>query len=241
MKWYKHISDSLDDPFICDLMDDFGPSAYLVFFGVLEIYARENKIISKSNTNPKENDHNLIVSWSYLHHKLKISSQKIKKILSKITKWKIIDNGEQVSIYIPKFEELMDEWSTRKLGSSSGVTRELLRKSSDMIKILDKDINPPTPLNLQTQNPIQNPPDKTNPSKSEIVQELFNRLFQEESKYSFPCQLNNISQLLKNKNYCHPDIQSRIIVDCGGLQALSALDNTALRIKLYSSFKKLTQ
>ena len=43
MKWFKHISDSLDDPFIFELLDLFGADGYLVFFGVLEIYSREFK------------------------------------------------------------------------------------------------------------------------------------------------------------------------------------------------------
>ena len=36
MKWFKHVSDSLDDPLIYDLMTEFGSDGYLVFFGVLE-------------------------------------------------------------------------------------------------------------------------------------------------------------------------------------------------------------
>ena len=43
MKWFKHISDSLDDPFIFDLMTEFKSDGYVVFFGVIEIYSKFNK------------------------------------------------------------------------------------------------------------------------------------------------------------------------------------------------------
>ena len=43
MKWFKHISTSLDDPFIFDLITHCGSDGYMTFFGVIEIYAREFK------------------------------------------------------------------------------------------------------------------------------------------------------------------------------------------------------
>ena len=61
MKWYKHISDSLDDPFIFGLIKDFGGDGYLTFFGVLEIYSREFRT---------EPGWKLIVTESYLKQKL---------------------------------------------------------------------------------------------------------------------------------------------------------------------------
>jgi len=61
MKWFKHISDSLDDPFIFDLMNKFEADGYLVFFGVLEIYSREFK---------PELNWNLSVTRAYLKQKL---------------------------------------------------------------------------------------------------------------------------------------------------------------------------
>ena len=133
MKWFKHISDSLDDPFIFDLMTEFGCSGYVVFFGVIEIYSREFL---------RENQWKLVVSLSFLHQKLRVSPHKIKKILSKIYKWDVSFNDTQVSIFIPKFTELMDEWTIRKLGSHSGVTPKILSDDKDIrykSKELEKD------------------------------------------------------------------------------------------------------
>jgi hypothetical protein len=78
------------------------------------------------------------------------------------------------------------------------------------------------------------------PSKKDVVLEILNRLSQE-SRYDFPCQLQNIAQYLKDKKYCSPPLQARIIVDCGGFAELTALSETDMRIKLYQSYKQLTQ
>jgi hypothetical protein len=131
MKWFKHISDSLDDPFIYDLLVEFGAEGYLVFFGVIEKYSREFS---------PENGWKLVINPSYFRQKFLISSAKIKKILSKIHKWDIEYKDDKVIIFIPKFTELLDEWSRRKLGSHSGVTPKILKTDKDKDKELDKDI-----------------------------------------------------------------------------------------------------
>lgn len=129
MKWYKHISDSLDDPFIFDLINQFGSDGYLVFFGVLEIYSREFKT---------EDNWKLDVTQSYLTVKLhKRQSTLVIKILKHIQnsgKWNVEFNDNQVIIFIPKFTELLDDWSQRKLRSNFGVTPKILNP----IKIKDK-------------------------------------------------------------------------------------------------------
>jgi hypothetical protein len=132
MKWFKHISDSLDDPFIFELMEEFGADGYLVFFGTLEIYSRE--------FSPNV-DWKLSITWSYLRQKLRISQPKLQKILSKIDKWEIEFIDNKVVIFIPKFTELLDEWSRRKLGSHSGVTPKILIGNIDKDKDTDKELD----------------------------------------------------------------------------------------------------
>jgi hypothetical protein len=90
-------------------MNEFGAEGYLVFFGTLEIYAREFKA---------ESDWKLTEKLSYFRHNLLISSSKFKKILSKITKWEVSFNGDEVTIFIPKFRELLDDWTIRKVGKA---------------------------------------------------------------------------------------------------------------------------
>lgn len=106
MKWYKHVSDSLDDPFIFELMDEFGADGYLVFFGTLEIYSREFSL---------KDDWKLSITWSYLHQKLRISRTKLQKILSKIYKWEVSFTNTHLIIFIPKFKELIDNWTLRQI------------------------------------------------------------------------------------------------------------------------------
>ena len=128
MKWFKHISDSLDDPFIFDLLHRFGSIGYLVFFGVLEIYSREFKT---------ELNWNLTVTRSYLDQKLnKRQSTLVVKILKHIGnsgKWDVNIEENNITIFIPKFRDLLDETTLRKLRLSenkSEVSPNKLRKSS---------------------------------------------------------------------------------------------------------------
>lgn len=84
----------------------------MVFFGVLEIYSREFK---------PELGWNLSVTQAYLKQKLqKRQATPIIKILKHIQnsgKWDIEFNDDQLTIFIPKFTELTDNWTKRKLRS----------------------------------------------------------------------------------------------------------------------------
>ena len=121
MKWFKHISDSLDDPFIFDLIDQFGGDGYLVFFGVLEIYSQEFK---------PELNWKLNITRAYLKQKLHKRQDTLPiKILEHIKnsgKWEVSLNGSQLTIFIPKFKEIIDEWTKKKLRSDSVVPPKIL-------------------------------------------------------------------------------------------------------------------
>lgn len=110
MKWFKHISDSLDNPFIFELIEKHGPLGYLVFFGVIEIYARE------FNT---DSGWKLKVSSKYLMSKLKVFwKKKLLSVLNSLKtsgKWEIVINNDDITIFIPKFRELLDESTIKKL------------------------------------------------------------------------------------------------------------------------------
>ena len=135
MKWFKHISDSLDDPFIFELITLFGGDGYLVFFGLLEIYSREFKPEDKWKLN---------VTRAQLRSKLQKRQDTLiincLKHIQNSGKWEIEINDKDVNVFIPKFTELLDEWSRRKLGSHSVVTPKILKTDKDKDKELDKDI-----------------------------------------------------------------------------------------------------
>lgn len=71
LKWFKHYSDALDDPFIQDLMDRFSHMGYAVWFGLIEIIAKENK---NSITGK------LSISPTYLRRKLRTSPAKLREV-----------------------------------------------------------------------------------------------------------------------------------------------------------------
>ena len=129
IKWFKHISDSLTDPFIFDLIEHHGAFGYLSFFGILEIYAREFKVTDGWK---------LDVSLKYIRDMFQEkTTHSLKKFLTNPktnSKWKIKmyekSGQERVEIYIPKFLELLDEHTRNKLRrfeKDSGVTHESLK------------------------------------------------------------------------------------------------------------------
>lgn len=188
MKWYKHISDSLDDPFIFDLMSKHGSDGYLVFFGVLEIYSREFK---------PDLSWNLSVSLSYLKQKFhKTHKQLITNPLQTISnsgKWDVVINGDQVTIFIPKFTELLDEWTARKIGSKSGVTPEILKRNIDTDKELDKDLDKEKLKEKVTRLPDKPKAETTDPEKQPVFEKL------KELMIKFPDQRyqHNIQEFVK--------------------------------------------
>jgi hypothetical protein len=105
MKWFKHFSDSLDDPFIQELLEKFGAQGYLAYFGLIEIIAKENgsKLTGK-----------LEISPSFLKQKLHISSRKLQEIFnfsSTFPKLFFNFSGEKWKFDVPKLLELKDNYS----------------------------------------------------------------------------------------------------------------------------------
>jgi hypothetical protein len=137
MKWFKHISDSLDDPFIFDLMDRFGDFGYLGFFGILEIYAREFKAVDGWL---------LDVSLKFVAEKLhkKTVKQTTNLLQSRLIqkKWRVKIDGDRLQLFIPKFWELLDESTKKKLrerASFSGNLPETFRNDPPTDRDRDRD------------------------------------------------------------------------------------------------------
>jgi|ETNmetMinimDraft_20_1059909.scaffolds.fasta_scaffold11779_3 predicted O-linked N-acetylglucosamine transferase (SPINDLY family) len=73
MKWFKHFSDSHDDPFIQELIDRFGSQGYHAYFGLIEIISKEDGYDLTGR---------LSIKPIYLKRKLRISVEKLQKIYS---------------------------------------------------------------------------------------------------------------------------------------------------------------
>jgi len=162
MKWFKHISDSLDDPDIFQAMEKFGSDGYVVFFGILEILSREFDA---------NNPGFCRVSVKFLSKKLQISVKKISKILcffEKNGRFSHTFIGDEIEISCHKLSELCDEWTQRKLGSCSGVTRKILKHEVEVeVEVeVDKEYIPPLPPKPKPKKSTQPSP----PAEKDVVQ-----------------------------------------------------------------------
>jgi hypothetical protein len=104
MKWFKHYSDALDDPFVQELMDEFSHLGYVVWFGLIEIISKENG----SNVTGK-----LTISPEYLRRKLRTSPTKLRQVLDFCrTDGRLLVNYSEKKweIDFPKIMEIKDNY-----------------------------------------------------------------------------------------------------------------------------------
>ena len=105
MKWFKHQTDSLDDPFIQELICNFGGNGYLVYFGIIEMICKESKTqLSGKATLPGR----------FVKQKLHISKGKVEEILRFCQgKGKLFFNfsEENFNFDFPKILEIKDNYT----------------------------------------------------------------------------------------------------------------------------------
>lgn len=105
MKWFKHYTDSLDDPFIFELITRFSGNGYMVYFGIIEMICRENK---KELTGKAE------FSMSYLRRKFSLKSKTIQNVISfcqECNKFVASFHGDKVVFSFPKILEIKDNYT----------------------------------------------------------------------------------------------------------------------------------
>ena len=123
MKWFKHMSDSLDDPIIYEAIERFGGDAYLVFFGTVEVAATFFDTDRPGFCR---------ISESFLRKKFQISRQKLAKVYGffhenqKIFVRFFTDgNVRMVELNIPKLKIMSDEYTQKELRKKSGQAPDL--------------------------------------------------------------------------------------------------------------------
>ena len=132
MKWFKHLTGSLNNSIIFEAIEKFGSDGYLVFFGTLELMADEFDV-----HNPGE----IILSMKKLRKNLQLSRQKTVKILAffdkkakeKLTKKQSFFatvEGDKVKLYSPRLKQLTDEYTRKELAKMSGVCQDIVRSLS---------------------------------------------------------------------------------------------------------------
>jgi len=105
MKWFKHYSDALDDPFIQGLMDEFGHTGYVVWFGLIETIAKENgnEITGKLSVKP-----------AYLRRKLRSSQAKLREVFEYCRgfgKLSVTFSEKVWEFELPKMLEIKDNYT----------------------------------------------------------------------------------------------------------------------------------
>lgn len=117
---------SLSDPFIFDLIKNYGGNGYLVYFGTLEILGEQEAFNEPFVTTPE-----------YMCHKLQVDVKIFRDVINYIVLCgkfdvKVPDGEAKISIFCPKFMEFSDNWTIRKkitteqLPSNYRVTTEQL-------------------------------------------------------------------------------------------------------------------
>lgn len=127
MKWFKHMTDMLDDVFVDELISKFGPEGYGIWCAILETYGK----YEKGNVGEF-----VEIPVQSLTKRLRVSRGKVEKILNfSAEKSKLFANFLPTffEIKIVKMKELCDEHTSRKI-KNSGVT-----PSKNKTKDLDKD------------------------------------------------------------------------------------------------------
>lgn len=117
MKWFKHLSGSLNDSVIFEAIERFGSDAYVVFFGTLELMADEFDIHKPGVSR---------ISIKKMTKNFQLSRQKTVKILSFFDQKAKEKPQENISFFVSigkthvvitcwKLKELCDEWTKKKL------------------------------------------------------------------------------------------------------------------------------
>lgn len=130
MFWFKHYSNSLDDPFIQELLSIFGANGYLAWFGLIEIIAKENK----NNITGQ-----LEVSPVFLKQKFHISPGKLEeiftfcsgkgKLLFRKSPGKVQEKSnktlENFYFEFPKIAEIKDNYTKDLQGSCKNTSKQI--------------------------------------------------------------------------------------------------------------------
>jgi hypothetical protein len=144
VKWFKHYSDALDDPFVQGLMDEFEHQGYVAWFGLIEIVSKEN---GKNLTGK------LSISPQYLRRKFRVSPSKLRQIYhycATFGKLSVNFSEKKWEFDFPKVLELKDNYTkdlqvTGKKPSKQTETETETEKEKEnrSVKQKETDLLPP--------------------------------------------------------------------------------------------------
>ena len=105
IKWFKHYSDSLDDSWIQELMDEFSHFGYAGWFGIISLICRENKnnLTGKASFTP-----------AFLRRKLRSSPTRLRQLFDYCqTNGRLLFNKtkKKWEFELPKILEIKDNYT----------------------------------------------------------------------------------------------------------------------------------
>ena len=123
MRWFKHMTNSIDDEKISRLVDECGLEGYGFFWRVLELIAAQVDDDGKNYCSYSKR------AWC---NKLAIKHQTWSKLIASCEQaglFEVSDDGQTITVKSPNILKYRDEWS-RKKAKNSGVSPEKLRSDS---------------------------------------------------------------------------------------------------------------
>jgi len=141
LKWFKHLSDSHNDPDLSVAWDKFGDAGIIVFWVTMEMYAKEFEHLDKKG------DGFLKIGLKNYRRTLRKTFIKVESILNFYQKksrifFKI--EGDYILLKIPKFIELSDNYSRlrdfRKKHNDNKMITPRLHIEVEVDKEVDKDL-----------------------------------------------------------------------------------------------------
>lgn len=123
MRWFKHMTNSIDDEKISKLVDECGLEGYGFFWRVLEMIAAQVDDDGKNYCSYSKR------AWC---NKLAIKHQTWSKLIASCEQaglFEVSDDGQTITVKSPNILKYRDEWS-RKKAKNSGVPPEKLRSDS---------------------------------------------------------------------------------------------------------------
>lgn len=149
MKWYKHLSDSGDDPDIQDAMNLFGKDGYYVFFRTLEVLSREF-----DENNPGVSTFSLEYFSKRFHRMNWRSLAKVLQFFHErgrfLIQYSENKNFKEITIKCIKLKDLTDEYTTKLLKQKSGVCPDNVPTIEEEVRRRSKNITNTDQEKIQT-------------------------------------------------------------------------------------------
>lgn len=130
MKWFKHLSGSLNDNLIWEAVEEFGGDGYMVFFGILEMLADEFDPLKPGigELSYKKVTKNLQLSRQKVTKILKHFDQKANENRSKNIGFFVEFGKTHITVNCPKFKILTDNYASKLMHDMSEETSKSLQR-----------------------------------------------------------------------------------------------------------------